>query len=199
MYLYCANAPVFRRDDNGKSFFEHFFFRLMHHQQYEFWEEVACGLLLAGFEFSADFLFNSLREHPTNRCYHNNSSLAKRIKQNKEFQRKVDQAISTGSLGPFGVVFENDMDLFGAIHRASFVVIPVKGNDEKARYHIKMYDKYDFDYIESYSISSSSLMKSLFIYAGIEGNNLAVTSMEDGVLREFNIHVDFFVDISFKE
>lgn len=96
----------------------------------------------------------------------------------------------------FSVSF-NTRDLYFAIHRAN-IRMKAKKQNEKWNLEIKLHDRYDyseFKFFKGYYKDTDSILKSLFsstLY------NLAWSSMKLGVMKEYNIDIQFETNTSFE-
>lgn len=170
--------------------------------QYNFWQIVVAGGLLADMKLSAKLLNNSLApfgKEPSDLIIDDDETITN-IKNSEEFNKKIKELIekyckdnnkfTANSLNNEDCNIEfNDKDLFLAIHGS-----PISVNIEKSEikgWNIKFeitdtYDFTDFKNLKEYVTSNSSLPMSIF---STILNNFAVISSEYGVIKPYKVTI----------
>ena len=184
--------------------------------QYVFWKVVVAGGYLKKMKLSAKLLQNSLSlfgQTPKNIIILEENT-KKKIKENEVFKQKIKNIIEKYGQGKnsfvvnknnyidiedINVEFNDDYDLYLSIHGATLDMAAKKNKDNIWDMDIKMTDTYDFtdwknkretyDKIEN-SITNSEKIKAL----GNILNNFGVISMKYGVLKEFQVSIEFKIN-----
>lgn len=169
--------------------------------QYVFWQTVIeVGGKYANFSIAADFLQHSLDKNPENLLITKGKAVEE-IKKDKQFRENINNIVKKYGKDCNEFSFDseintefpmkfNSSDLYFAIHEIRMKVIGKK-HDEKWNLEIKMNDRYDyskFKEMSQYYNDTNSIPKSIFsstLY------NLAYYSIKLGVMKEYNIDIQF--------
>ncbi len=171
--------------------------------QFAFWQTVIeAGRNYADFPISADFLQHSLEKKPDN-LFITEGIIINDIIADKSFKENVKEIIDKYGQNnkfifdsfkdnAFPMIF-NDNDLYFAIHRSSLYIEGKKDND-KWNLFVKLHDRYDYSdpkwpddyYNDTSSVTKSMLSSTLY--------NLASFSVLCGVLKEYDIDIEFSIE-----
>ena len=176
--------------------------------QYAFWQTVIeVGGRYAEFDISADLLQHSLEEKPSNLVI-TEGKIVEEVINDKSFQTTINSIIEkygkdcnefefdSQEKKEFPISF-NTRDLYFAIHFADIKMKAKKCND-KWDLEIKLHDRYDyskFKFLKGYYKDTDSILKSIFsstLY------NFAWSSIKLGVIKEYNIDIQFETNTSFE-
>jgi len=170
--------------------------------QYLFWKTVIeVGDRVAGLVISADFLQHSLKENPED-LFITEGNVVDTIKEDEQFKEKIQSIIEKYGenkkefivKGEDADIHFNNNDLYFSIHSATGV-IKGKYNKGKWKLNICFEDTYDYTKLkkfEEYIKDAGSVGRSLFsstLY------NLALFSMKLGVLKEYEIKIEFEYEV----
>ena len=176
--------------------------------QYVFWQTVIeIGGKYAEFDISADFLQHSLEKKPSDLLL-NKGKVVQAIVEDKNFKKNINSIIEKYGNDRNEFIFDSDIDkslpmrfgesdLYFAIHNTDLKVVAKKQN-EKWILEVKIHDRYDYSkrktLLEHYN-DVNSVPKSIFsstLY------NLAHYSINFGVMKEYNIDIEFRINDDFE-
>ena len=188
---------IFNMKKNGNQY-ENNAFKAM---QYVFWQTVIeDGGTYAEFDISADFLQHSLEKEPNDLLIRSGKVVNKIVNDNN-FKENIKKIIDEYGKDKEAFAFDGNLDdrfpmtfsesdLYFAIHEAGLKAEGKKQN-EKWILDIKLHDRYDYSrkktLLEHYN-DVNSVPKSIFsstLY------NLAYYSIKFGVMKEYNIDIEF--------
>lgn len=191
LFAYCANSPIVLTDTSGRNFFDDLWYYMCHKNDMMFWTTVGVALYAIGCPHSADLLVHSVQAKPKDLHFDGDDSITQTIMADAEFKAAITAQIDAGNFEEdFSITFEDNFDLFGALHAVTAQIKPVVVNGQQM-YHVSMFDEYDFKYEEDYSSPSSSVIRKAMVAGAIAGNNLAYASLNKGAIREYNVYIDF--------
>ena len=191
LFAYCVNSPIILTDTSGRNFFDDLWYYMCHRNDMMFWTTVAVALSVMGYPHSADLLVHSVQAKPTDLHFDDDDSITQTIMADAEFKAAITAQIDAGNFEEnFSIVFEDNFDLFGALHAVTVRIKPVVV-DGRPMYHVSIFDEYDFKYEEDYSSPSASVLRKVMVAGAIAGNNMAYASLCTGAIREYDIYIDF--------
>lgn len=174
-----------------------------YHMQYSFWEKVVIGGILADMKLSARLMQNSLNKigGKADDMVITDEETVNQIINSEAFKQKVKKLIDKYAKNQNTIsAIEDDedrniefdkTDLFLSIHGATIDLEGTKNNDNSWNLKVKIIDVYDFtdlkDIPEYYNSNDSMIMS---IFSTIL-NNFAVVSMQYGVLKPFEVRIEF--------
>ncbi len=168
--------------------------------QYAFWQSIIeVGGKYAGFDFSADLLQHSLKEKPEN-LYFTSGKVVEKIKSDKIFVDELNKIIqeyekkNKNQINEDTSIVLSKSDLFYSINKAEF---KVKGNKQNGKWNlnINIYDVYDYTKLKTlkeYFKATENVKKSIFSSSLY---NFAYFSMKTGVLNEFEVNINFDIEV----
>lgn len=191
---------IFNMSKN-KSQYEKNSFKAM---QYVFWQTVIeTGGKYVDFPISADFLQHSLEKEPEDIVI-TEGKIIKEIVDNESFKANIRNIVKKYGNDCEEFIFDslkddsfpmnfNDKDLYFAIHSADLYIRGRKENN-KWNLEIKLHDRYDYSkpktpseyYNDTSSIAKSLLSSTLY--------NFASFSVKCGVLKEYNIDIQVYIE-----
>ncbi len=172
--------------------------------QYKFWQIVIVGGVLVDFKLSARLLNNSLAlfgKEPKDLTINDEETINK-IKDSSEFKEKIKFLINkyykdgekisgdSKSNNDFHLVF-NSNDLLYALHGVTTQIDIEKSSN--VGWNIKVvindtYDYTDFNSLKDYVDTNGSVATKIF---STTLNNLGVISMDYGVIKEYQVTIEF--------
>lgn len=169
--------------------------------QYVFWQTVIeGGKVLNNYDISAYLLQHSLEENPED-LYIKEGFIVDAIKEDRIFKNYLNRIVKeyganvnefifdSSNDDKYSLSFENG-DLYYSIHKSDLFIKGYKSNNNW-NLEITLYDKYDYSKkktLKQYYNDTSSISKSIFsstLY------NLASNSVDQKVIKEYNIYVTF--------
>ena len=155
------------------------------------WAAVALSLRAIGYPHSSDLLIHSVQANPPDLYFDADDPITQTIMADAEFKAAITTQIAAENFEKdFSIVFEDNFDLFGALHAVTVQIKPVVV-DGRQMYHVSIYDEYDFKYEEDYSSPSSDVIRKVMVAGAIAGNNMAYASLCTGAIREYKVYIDF--------
>ena len=177
-------------------------YKVFYGMQYAFWSFGVEYGKRNNLKIASELLAHSLVATEKDSQYYkliNEEDSISKIKNSSEFKQKVDELIkrysghkrkieinsqTVNTNNEFIVMLREDEDLWFAFHNCTINVSGIKNESNKWKLHITMFDTYDFtDWkkLEEYKES----------YFGNTLNNFGVVSMKYGVLKPYNIKIEF--------
>ncbi len=186
LFTYCANAPTHFYDPSGH-FLEDLLLdiwdQLLYGEKRDFWAMVCLALDCAGMKYSALLLDNANKRKPEKKTFSSCTDLSKKISEDPDFLKRLNDAIDAGT-DEFTVRFEQDKDLFGAIHDAKFRIVEMNQHGNGTRYCVKLSDEYDFT-----DFKTDYLSQGIFSSIAWIGNDLAYLDTQCGALNSYPLVV----------
>lgn len=201
-------------------------YTLGYYRQYIFWNTVINGGLLFNYKLAAKLLKHSLSEIGENpKTYEvTDKNIIEGIKKDVDFTSKIDEIIAKNIDKEYfktetddkkeTIAFENNTDLKYAIHRASLIVEGTKNKQNNWDLNIELLDRFDFtdfvfpeEYNDKYKEidkdenknSKQKAISSAKNGIGYTLNNMALISVQYGVLKEYNVKIEFNIENYGKE
>lgn len=193
-------------------------YALGYYRQYIFWNAVISGGLLFNYKLAAKLLRHSLSEiGETPKTYNvTDSSIIENIKQDSDLKDKLDEIITNRKNEQHfktktdekkeKIAFENNTDLKFAIHNAEIIVEGTKNRENRWDLEIELLDRFDFtDFVfpEEYNDKYNEISKNEDMDLGQKAvssaknglgytlNNIALASVQYGVLKEYDVKIKF--------
>ena len=201
-------------------------YTLNYYRQYIFWETVINGGLLFNYRLAAKLLRHSLSEIGEEPKIYNvtDKKIIEDIKNDVDFIAKIDEIIAehfkeqnfkTESIGEKETfTFENNTDFKFAIHNAEIIVEGTRNKENNWDLYIEILDRFDFtdfifpeEYNEKYKeidknenkTSIQKVLSNVKNGLGYSLNNMALISVQYGVLKEYDVKITFNMDNYVKE
>lgn len=169
--------------------------------QYVFWQIVAIGGNVVGYDSSAELLEHSLTDESEDLVI-KEGKIVEEIKSDAQFKEKIKRIVEKYGKendefhvdgGDDAKIQFDNSDLYFSVHGAS---MDIKGKKVNGKWNlsIKINDKYDytdFKEITDYISDANSVPKSMFssfIY------NLAYFSVKFGVIKEYSVYIEFDIN-----
>ena len=182
-------------------------YRAFYWMQYQFWQIVVIGGLLADMKLSARLLNNSLApfgKEPDDLIIDDKKTINS-ITESKVFKEKIKEILD--SYGKEGNIYSKDYentdikiikfedaDLLLALHKATMLINGIKNEDNTWNLDIEINDTYDFTEFKSLKEYVDEKEKIFMdIFATIL-NNFGVVSSKYGVIKIFDVKVIFHLD-----
>lgn len=196
-------------------------YALGYYRQYIFWNAVINGGLLFNYKLAAKLLRHSLSEIGENPKTYNvtDKNIIENIKNDNDLTEKLDEIIKNHETELHfktqtdeekeKIIFENNTDLKFAIHNAQMIVEGTRNKENKWDLSIEILDRFDFtdfvfpeEYNNKYDEISKDENKDLGEKAissaknglGYTLNNIALASVQYGVLKEYDVKINFNID-----
>lgn len=193
-------------------------YALSYYRQYIFWETVINGGLLFNYKLAAKLLKHSLSEVGDEPRTYNvtDKNIIDDIKKDDDFTEKLNEIIKKHSNEQYfktetegekeTFAFENNTDFKFAIHNANIIVEGNKNKENHWDLNIDILDRFDFtDFIfpEEYNDKYKEINKnenktakqkavsSVKNGLGYTLNNMALASVQYGVLKEYDVKISF--------
>lgn len=193
-------------------------YALNYYRQYIFWETVINGGLLFNYKLAAKLLRHSLSEVGDNPNTYNvtDKDIIENIKKDNDFKLKLDEIINHYSNEQYfktvtegekeKFTFENNTDLKYAIHNAEIIVEGNKNKENKWDLNVEILDRFDFtdfifpeEYNDKYKeinenenkMQKQKVVSSVKNGLGYTLNNIALASVQYGVLKEYDVKISF--------
>ena len=193
-------------------------YALSYYRQYIFWETIINGGLLFNYQLAAKLLRHSLSEIGEEPKVYNvtDKNIIEDIKKDTDFIAKLNQTMSNNINKLYfktnteeekeTFAFENNTDFKYAIHKADIIV---EGNKNEEGYwdlNIEILDRFDFtdfvfpeEYNNKYNEINKNKDKTLKqkVVSNIKNgvgytlNNMALASVQYGVLKEYDVKISF--------
>ena len=193
-------------------------YALSYYRQYIFWETIINGGLLFNYQLAAKLLRHSLSEIGEEPKVYNvtDKNIIEDIKKDTDFIAKLNQIMSNNINKLYfktnteeekeTFAFENNTDFKYAIHKADIIV---EGNKNEEGYwdlNIEILDRFDFtdfvfpeEYNNKYNEINKNKDKTLKqkVVSNIKNgvgytlNNMALASVQYGVLKEYDVKISF--------
>lgn len=201
-------------------------YALSYYRQYIFWKTVINGGLLFNYKLAAKLLRHSLSEVGDNPKIYNvtDKDIIENIKKDIDLTSKLDEIVKEHNDGQYfktategekeTFAFENTTDYKFAIHNAEIIVEGNKNKDNKWDLNIEILDRFDFtDFIfpEEYDGKYKEINKqenktqTQKVISGAKNglgytlNNMALASVQYGVLKEYDVKISFSMNNYGKE
>lgn len=176
--------------------------------QYAFWQTVIeVGGKYAEFDISADFLQHSLEKEP-NDLLIKEGKVIQKITNDNNFKENINNIINEYGKNGKEFIFDSsnnknfpmafsESDLYFSLNNVS-LYLKAKKENKKWNLEINLHDRYDyteFKNIDKYYKDTKSISKSIFsstLY------NLAHYSVKFGVMKEYNIDIQFKMNDDFE-
>ncbi len=201
-------------------------YALSYYRQYIFWETVINGGLLFKYQLAAKLLRHSLSEVGDKPKTYNvtDKDIIENIKKDVDLTSKLEEIVkeyndrqyfktaTEGEKETFA--FENNTDYKFAIHNAEIIVEGNKNKDNKWNLNIEILDRFDFtdfvfpeEYNDKYKeinelenkTQTQKAMSSVKNGLGYTLNNMALASVQYGVLKEYDVKISFSINNYGKE
>lgn len=196
-------------------------YALGYYRRYIFWTAVINGGLLFNYKLAAKLLSHSLSEIGENpRTYYvTDKSIIEDIKRDVDFTEKLDEIVKKYENEQYfktktegdkeTIAFENNTDLKYAIHNAEMIVEGTRNKENRWDLNIQILDRFDFtdfvfpeEYGNKYNEIDKVENKDLKQKAvsniknglGYTLNNLALKSVQYGVLKEYDVKISFQIE-----
>lgn len=193
-------------------------YTLNYYRQYIFWETVINGGLLFNYKLAAKLLKHSLSEIGEDSKTYNvtDKQIIEDIKKDVDFIKKIDEIIKkhckeehfkTETIGEKETfAFENNTDFKFAIHNAEIIVEGTRNKENNWDLNIEILDRFDFtdfifpeEYNDKYKEIDKNENKTPIQKAvsdvknglGYSLNNMALISVQYGVLKEYDVRISF--------
>ena len=193
-------------------------YTLSYYRQYIFWETVINGGLLFNYKLAAKLLRHSLSEMGDDPKTYNitDQDIINNIKKDDDFKDKLDEIVKNHNDSQYfktategekeKFTFEKNTDFKYAIHNAEIIVEGNKNNANKWDLTIEILDRFDFtDFIfpEEYNdkymeinkyenkTQTQKAISSVKNGLGYTLNNIALRSVQYGVLKEYDVKISF--------
>ena len=193
-------------------------YTLNYYRQYIFWETVINGGLLFNYKLAAKLLKHSLSEIGEDSKTYNvtDKQIIEDIKKDVDFIKKIDEIIKehckeqhfkTETIGEKETfAFENSTDFKFAIHNAEIIVEGTRNKENNWDLNIEILDRFDFtdfifpeEYNDKYkeinqNENKTSIQKAVSDVkngVGYSLNNMALISVQYGVLKEYDVKIHF--------
>lgn len=201
-------------------------YALSYYRQYIFWETVINGGLLFKYQLAAKLLRHSLSEVGDKPKTYNvtDKDIIENIKKDVDLTSKLEEIVKeyndrqyfkTATEGEEETfAFENNTDYKFAIHNAEIIVEGNKNKDNKWNLNIEILDRFDFtdfvfpeEYNDKYKeinelenkTQTQKAMSSVKNGLGYTLNNMALASVQYGVLKEYDVKISFSINNYGKE
>ena len=201
-------------------------YALSYYRQYIFWETVINGGLLFKYQLAAKLLRHSLSEVGDKPKTYNvtDKDIIENIKKDVDLTSKLEEIVkeyndrqyfktaTEGEKETFA--FENNTDYKFAIHNAEIIVEGNKNKDNKWNLNIEILDRFDFtdfvfpeEYNDKYKeinelenkTQTQKAVGSVKNGLGYTLNNMALASVQYGVLKEYDVKISFSMNSYGKE
>lgn len=201
-------------------------YALSYYRQYIFLETVINGGLLFKYQLASKLLRHSLSEVGDKPKTYNvtDKDIIENIKKDVDLTSKLEEIVkeyndrqyfktaTEGEKETFA--FENNTDYKFAIHNAEIIVEGNKNKDNKWNLNIEILDRFDFtdfvfpeEYNDKYKeinelenkTQTQKAMSSVKNGLGYTLNNMALASVQYGVLKEYDVKISFSINNYGKE
>ena len=210
---------------NVKKIFNPKDYALNYYKQYVFWETAINVGLIFNYKLAAKLLKHSLSEIGENPKKYNitDKSIIEEVKEDIDFNNKLKEIIknykddnyfkTSNDIIKETFAFENNTDLKFAIHNAEIIVEGNKNQDGTWYLQVEILDRFDFtDFVfpEEYDNKYQEINKnenksttektisSVKNGLGYTLNNMALASVQYGVLKEYDLKINFDIE-NYKE